>query len=89
VLADAAATRICNEVKGKNPNQAIQNGIDVFREIPDLYGVFIMKDDLTARYGELPEIIRIKDEQDTLFQTKLKKKKEKKSKNKKNAIRIN
>jgi hypothetical protein len=73
-LADAAATRICNEVKGQNPNQAIQNGIEAFREIPDLYGVFIVKGDLTARYGELPEIIRIKDEQDLLLHTKLKKK---------------
>ncbi|HIE34168.1 MAG TPA: UPF0280 family protein [Candidatus Altiarchaeales archaeon] len=55
-LADAAATAIGNEVKGK---QGIKNGIKRAKKISGIEGVLIVIDDEMGCWGNLPEIIRI------------------------------
>jgi ApbE superfamily uncharacterized protein (UPF0280 family) len=54
-LADAAATTIANEVRGKD---AVQKGLAKAREINGIRGVLIVKDDDLAAWGKLPEIIQ-------------------------------
>ncbi|MHA1672657.1 MAG: UPF0280 family protein [Promethearchaeota archaeon] len=73
-LADAAATYICNHVKGTNPEEAIQNGLSAYGDIPQLDGVFIVKDNLIGQHGSLPALIRIKDEENLLLRKKIEKK---------------
>jgi ApbE superfamily uncharacterized protein (UPF0280 family) len=53
-LADAAATAIGNEVKGKN---GVKKGIKKAKSIPDLAGVIIIRGDELATWGKLPEIV--------------------------------
>lgn len=58
-VADGAATYICNEVKGIDEKKAIQAGLEAYEEIPGLYGVLIIKNELIAQKGRIPPIIRI------------------------------
>jgi len=58
-LADAAATRICNVVKGEE-EAAVQRGLEEADKIDHLYGVFIVKGRYVGRKGRLPKIVRIK-----------------------------
>lgn len=66
-IADAAATRICNEVKGKTVKEAINNGINAYYSISELFGAFIVKDALTAKVGKIPKIVSIKDPKNELL----------------------
>ncbi|MHA1585263.1 MAG: UPF0280 family protein [Promethearchaeota archaeon] len=59
-IADAAATKICNCVKGENYKESINNGIAVAKTIPSIKGVFIVRKNLIGRYGDLPDLVRIK-----------------------------
>ncbi|MCF2140938.1 MAG: UPF0280 family protein [Candidatus Lokiarchaeota archaeon] len=70
-LADAAATYICNNVKGKEDKEAINAGLEVFDSIPQLLGVLIVKNQLIGKKGKLPTLIRIKDEKNILLQKKI------------------
>jgi len=58
-LADAAATRICNAVKGEDET-AVQKGLEEADKIDHLYGVFIVKGRYVGRKGRLPKIVRIR-----------------------------
>ncbi|MHA1613111.1 MAG: UPF0280 family protein [Promethearchaeota archaeon] len=75
-LADAAATYICNHVKGSTPERAIQNGISAYGKIANLDGVFIVKDNLIGQHGSLPTLIRIRDDENLLLRKKIEKKDE-------------
>ncbi|MFH1835583.1 MAG: UPF0280 family protein [Methanobacteriota archaeon] len=55
ILADAAATSIANEVKGK---AGVKKGLRKAQEIPKILGTIIIKDDILATWGKLPEIIQ-------------------------------
>jgi len=58
-LADAAATRICNAVKGEDEG-AVQSGLEEADKIDRLHGVFIVKGRYVGRKGRLPKIVRIR-----------------------------
>jgi ApbE superfamily uncharacterized protein (UPF0280 family) len=58
-LADAAATKACNMVKSV---RNIELTLNKLIEIPGINGILIVKDDSIGMIGELPEIIRNKDE---------------------------
>lgn len=49
-LADAAATAICNEVKGKND---IENVLQKYSKKNFIKGLLIIKDDIMAIYGQM------------------------------------
>ena len=58
-IADAAATRICNYVKGENAEKAINKGIEEAKSISAIKGLLIVRKNMIGRYGNLPELVRI------------------------------
>jgi len=58
-LADAAATAVCNVVKGEDPQAAIQAGISKALLIPGVEGVLILYKGLTGTAGNIPNIIKV------------------------------
>jgi ApbE superfamily uncharacterized protein (UPF0280 family) len=61
-LADAAATAVCNVVKGNKYNDAIKIGIEKSKSIQDVLGVLIIYNDLVGTAGIIPKIIKINPE---------------------------
>ena len=61
-IADAAATRICNSVKGENYQESINKGIETAKTISAIKGLLIVRKKLIGRYGNLPELVRIQSE---------------------------
>jgi len=59
-LADAAATAVCNTVKGEDVNDAINRGIEVAKAIQGVGGVFILYRNCVGTWGKVPEFIKIK-----------------------------
>jgi len=58
-LADAAATAVCNVVKGEDCQAAIQAGISKALSIQGVEGVLILYKDFTGTAGKFPKIIKI------------------------------
>jgi ApbE superfamily uncharacterized protein (UPF0280 family) len=58
-LADAAATAVCNVVKGENCQAAIQAGISKALSIQGVEGVLIIYKGLTGTAGKIPKIIKV------------------------------
>ena len=58
-LADAAATAVCNVVRGKNPSQAIKSGVEKAWSIEGVDGVFIVYKGKVALAGKIPKLIGI------------------------------
>jgi ApbE superfamily uncharacterized protein (UPF0280 family) len=58
-LADAAATAVCNVVKGKDCPAAIQTGINKALSIQGVEGVFIVYKGCVGTAGKVPKIIKV------------------------------
>lgn len=58
-LADAAATAVCNLVKGDDHRSAIERGIKRGLSIDGVRGVFIIYREMVGRGGEVPLIIGV------------------------------
>jgi ApbE superfamily uncharacterized protein (UPF0280 family) len=58
-LADAAATRICNLVKGSDVEKSINAGLDTVDELVGVFGAFISREDKVGITGKLPKLIKI------------------------------
>ncbi|MFX0036708.1 MAG: UPF0280 family protein [Candidatus Hermodarchaeota archaeon] len=58
-LADAAATKICNLVKGKDIEKSIKRGLDAVDDIDDLIGALIARKDKVGRTGKIPQLFKI------------------------------
>jgi ApbE superfamily uncharacterized protein (UPF0280 family) len=58
-LADAAATAVCNVVKGEDYQAAIQAGINKALSIQGVEGVLIIYKGLTGTAGKIPKIIKV------------------------------
>jgi ApbE superfamily uncharacterized protein (UPF0280 family) len=58
-LADAAATAVCNVVKGKDCQAAIQTGINKALSIQGVEGVFIVYKGCVGTAGKVPKIIKV------------------------------
>lgn len=58
-LADAAATRVCNAVRG-DAEAAVQKGLEEADKIDHIYGVLIVKGRYVGREGRLPRVVRIR-----------------------------
>ncbi len=61
-LADAAATAICNVVRGKNSNHAIRKGVKKAWSIEGVKGVLIIYKGKVALAGEVPKLINLLEE---------------------------
>ncbi len=70
-LADAAATAIGNEVRGKDREKSIQNGLEVAETIEGVRGAFIILGDKAGTVGKLPQFIKIKGKKWELVKQKL------------------
>jgi len=58
-LADAAATAVCNMVKGEDCEAAVQRGIDKALSIEGVEGVLILYKGFTGTAGKIPQIIKV------------------------------
>ena len=58
-LADAAATAVCNVVKGENANSAIQRGLEQALTIQGVKGAIIVYKGFVGTAGKIPQIIQI------------------------------
>jgi len=58
-LADAAATAVCNVVKGEDYQAAIQDGINKALSIQGVKGVLIIFKGSTGTAGKIPKIIKV------------------------------
>jgi ApbE superfamily uncharacterized protein (UPF0280 family) len=58
-LADAAATAVCNVVKGEDYQAAIQVGINKALSIQGVEGVLIIYKGFTGTAGKIPKIIKV------------------------------
>jgi len=58
-LADAAATAVCNVVKGEDCQAAIQDGISKALSIQGVEGVLIIYKGFTGTAGKIPKIIKV------------------------------
>jgi len=58
-LADAAATKICNIVKGKDIEKSIKLGLDSIDDIDGVKGAFISRENKVGQTGNLPQLIKL------------------------------
>jgi ApbE superfamily uncharacterized protein (UPF0280 family) len=58
-LADAAATAVCNAVKGDDPDSSIRRGLEAAQRISGVRGALIVRGDHVGTTGQLPSLIRI------------------------------
>ncbi len=67
-FADAAATAICNEVKGKDVEASVQKGLEKAESIPDVRAVLIVRGRYIGKMGRLPQIVWLNGGLEDLFE---------------------
>ncbi|MFX1238930.1 MAG: UPF0280 family protein [Promethearchaeota archaeon] len=70
-LADAAATRIANLVKGDDIEKSIKKGLDAVDDIEGVSGAFISRKNKVGQVGKLPQMIKIKGTKELIMKDKL------------------
>ena len=70
-LADAAATKVANSVKGKDIEKSIKKGLDIADDIDGVIGTFISREDKIGQAGKLPKLIKIEGEKRQILREKL------------------
>jgi len=58
-LADGAATRIANLVKGNDVEKSINKGLDAVEDIEGIRGAFISRENKVGQVGNIPKLIKI------------------------------
>jgi hypothetical protein len=71
-LADAAATRIANLVKGDDIEKSIKKGLDAVDDLVDVTGAFISRENKIGKTGKLPQMIRIRSGTNAIIKGKFK-----------------
>jgi len=69
-LADAAATKICNLVKGIDIEKSIKRGLDAVDDIDGLIGAFISRENKVGQSGKLPQLVKIEGDKYKLLNEK-------------------
>jgi ApbE superfamily uncharacterized protein (UPF0280 family) len=59
-LADAAATAVGNAVKGDDPNEAIECGLDLAKSICGVEGALVLYGGCVGTVGKVPQIIKLR-----------------------------
>ncbi|MBO3802303.1 MAG: UPF0280 family protein [Candidatus Brockarchaeota archaeon] len=67
-MADAAATRVCNEVRGGGEEEAIEAGLKVAKAIPRVRGALIAKGSRVGIVGNLPKVVRLRGSAEEMFE---------------------
>ena len=70
-LADGAATRIANLVKGKDIEKSIKKGLDAVEDIPGVKGAFISRENQVGKVGNLPQMIKIEGNKQKILKGKI------------------
>ena len=70
-LADCAATRIANLVKGSDVEKSIKNALDAVEDIAGVFGAFISRDNKIGQVGTLPKIFKIKGDKKNILSNKI------------------
>ena len=59
-IADAAATAVCNAVKGENIESSVQSGLDAADKIRNLIrGALIIRGKYVGTIGTIPQLVKI------------------------------
>ncbi|MBY9008376.1 MAG: UPF0280 family protein [Candidatus Lokiarchaeota archaeon] len=69
-LADAAATRVANLVKGVDIEKSIKNALDAAEDIEGVYGAFISRENKVGQVGKLPKLFKIEGNKNLVLQDK-------------------
>lgn len=69
-LADAAATRVANLVKGIDIEKSIKNALDAAEDIEGVYGAFISRENKVGQVGKLPKFFKIEGNKNLVLQDK-------------------
>jgi len=69
-LADGAATRIANLVKGADVEKSIKNALDAAEDIEGVFGAFISRDNKIGQVGKLPKIFKIEGDKNLVLKNK-------------------
>ena len=70
-LADAAATKVGNAVKGEDIEKSIKKGLDVVNELEGVRGAFISRENKVGQIGKLPQLIKIEGDKNRILKNKL------------------
>jgi hypothetical protein len=71
-LADAAATKIANLVKGEDIEKSIKKALDAVDDLVDIQGAFISRKNKIGKTGNIPKMIKIKDQSNKIIKGKIK-----------------
>lgn len=63
-LADAAATRLCNEVTGEDVEESVGRALELAASFSQLEGVLVVREDRVGTWGRLPELVRVREDKD-------------------------
>ncbi len=58
-IADGAATRVANQVKGKDIEKSIKKGLDIVDDLEGVKGAFISRENKVGQTGVIPKLIKI------------------------------
>jgi ApbE superfamily uncharacterized protein (UPF0280 family) len=70
-LADGAATKICNLVKGNDIEASIKRGLDAIDDIDGIRGALISREDKIGQLGKLPKMFKIEGQKSELLRKKV------------------
>lgn len=70
-IADGAATKIGNIVKGADIEKSIKKGLDVADDLEDIRGVFISRKDKIGITGNIPQMVKIEGTNELILKNKI------------------
>ena len=70
-LADAAATKVANAVKGEDIEKSIKEGLDIADDLDGVIGTFISREDKIGQAGKLPKLVKIEGDKRYLLRKKI------------------
>ena len=70
-LADSAATKIANLVKGEDIEKSIKNGLDIVEDIEGVRGAFISRENKVGQVGKIPQLIKIEGDKNKILKEKI------------------
>jgi len=70
-LADAAATAVCNAVKGFDAEASVQSGLEVAETIPKVRAAVVIRGRYIGKIGKLPRLLKLNGNLDDIFEASL------------------
>ena len=70
-IADGAATKIGNIVKGPDIEKSIKNGLDAVDDLGTISGVFISRKDKIGITGKIPQMVKIEGDNTLILKNKI------------------